>query len=116
MATLTIKRATIYTATLTITNDVTGAAYDLTGKTVFFTVKKTVSPSDTTDATYVIKKDITVHSAPTLGQTTLSLTAAETNVTAGNYIWDCKVFVAGTNLNTDSGNCVIEGTVTKRVA
>ena len=113
---LEIKRGTIYAATLTITNEVTGAAFDITGMTVFFTVKQKVLPTDTTDATYIIKKNITVHSNPTAGQTTLSLTATETNVTAGTYVYDCKVYVSGTNSNTDSGICVIKEVVTQRTA
>lgn len=113
---LRIKRGTIYTATLTITNSVTGLPYDITGKTVFFTVKKPGEHNATDDSTYIIKKDITVHSAPTSGQTTLSLTATDTNVACGSYVWDCKVYVAGTNLNTDTGVCIVEDTVTKRTS
>ncbi|NMD01492.1 MAG: BppU family phage baseplate upper protein [Bacteroidales bacterium] len=111
---LRIKRGTIYTATLTITNSVTGLPYDITGKTVFFTVKKPGEHNATDDSTYIIKKDLTTHSDPTSGNTTLSLTATDTLVNAGTYVWDCKV--SGTNLNTDSGICIIEDTVTKRTS
>jgi hypothetical protein len=111
-----IRRATIYTATLTITDATTGLAYDITGKTVFFTVKKAGEHNATSDSTYIIKKDLTVHTAPTQGKTVLSLTATETNVAAGSYIYDCKIFVAGTNLNTDSGVCTVEDVVTIRTS
>ena len=111
-----VRRKTIYSATLTIKNDVTGLPYDITGKTVFFTVKRQAQHNATDDTTYLIKKDIVAHLVPSSGTTTLTLTATDTNVAAGTYVYDCKIFVAGTNLNTDTGVFIVEDVVTTRVA
>jgi len=57
---------------------------DLTGQTVYFTVK-----SDKTDAdsAALIAKTITTHAEPTSGKTEIVLTATDTNKTPGMYYY-----------------------------
>jgi len=114
--TITLPRGNPYNATITFTDE-NGDAYNLTGKTVFFTVKKTTDHT-TDDSGAVITKNITTHTSASGGITTLELTAAQTNIILGDYKWDLRVY-AGTPLvqmNTTSGDCVISEITTKRLA
>lgn len=72
----------------TITDD--GTAVDLTGSTVFFTAKPTLD-ADATDAAAVISVEVTSHTDPTNGITSIPLTASDTNVTPGEYFYDVQV-------------------------
>jgi hypothetical protein len=113
---LTIQKANPYNATITVTNVSTGAPYDLTGKTVFFTVKKK-DDEEADDSKAIIQKTITVHTSPTLGITTLSLAATDTNVPLDNYIWDLRVYQAGlVQMNTARAPCEVVNIVTKRTS
>lgn len=58
-----------------------GNAIDITGWTIYFTVKKSVSDSD---AEALINKKITNHSDPTNGKTLIELTANEASL-EGNF-------------------------------
>jgi len=58
-------------------------ALDITGWTIYFTVKQNMND---TDANAVINKKITTHSDPTNGKTLITLTNTETNLT-GNYYY-----------------------------
>lgn len=84
---ITIIRGDDVTIPVTF-KDSTGAAINLTGSTVYFTVKK--NPDDL-DAAAVISKDIVTHTNPTTGSTTISLTHAETSIAAGRYFWDLQI-------------------------
>jgi len=108
MFTISVKRGNPYSAILTFTNE-DGTAYDLTGKTVFFTVKK-ATDNTTNDDLALIKKDITSHTSASEGKTTLELTAKETNIVVNNYKWDLRV----SEMNTDTGVFCILETTTKR--
>ena len=112
--TMNIRRGNPYNATITF-KDENGAAYNLTGKTVFFTVKKSTDIT-TDDAVAVITKDITTHTSASGGITALALTATQTNIVLADYKWDLRVY-SGTPLvqvNSTTGVCNIIETVTKR--
>jgi hypothetical protein len=83
MTSLTVNRKTTNTYTITFTRN--GVAENITGWTVFFTVKKNTSQ---TDALALISKTITSHTNPTLGITTITLSPTDTDITAGNYLYD----------------------------
>jgi hypothetical protein len=83
LTTLEIRRKTTNTYTLTFTND--GEIQDITGWTVFFTVKKNTNQ---TDSQALISKTITTHTSPTTGVTTISLSPTDTDISAGNYLYD----------------------------
>ena len=68
--------------------DSTGTIVDLTNQTVTIMVKASLSDSN---AQALITKSQTSHTNPTAGQTTISLTNAETNVTLGKYFYDIKL-------------------------
>lgn len=75
----------IYTLTYT---DSDGEPLDLTGYTVWFTVKENV---DDTDASAKIQKEITSHTDPTNGITTVTLDPADTDDLAGSYHYDIQL-------------------------
>lgn len=116
MSNITIKKGNPYTATITVTDE-GGNAYDLTGKTVFFTVKK-ISDKTAADTSALITKDISSHTNPSGGITTLSLTTSQTNIAVGVYKWDIRIYSASpaVQLNSDSGYCEVEDVVTKRTS
>lgn len=74
------------TASITLTL----SGIDLTGATVFFTAKPTISNSaDDSDAT--IEKTVTSHSDPENGETVIELTSSDTDVTPGKYYYDIQI-------------------------
>lgn len=110
---ITIKRGLPYVSTITLT-DQAGDPFDLTGKTVFFTVKRS-GDLQKEDTFAVIKKDIITHDSPLLGITTLSLLEDETNISAGTYKADFKIYGGGVNDNTNSVPVNVVDVITKRV-
>jgi len=113
--TINIRRGNPYNAKLTFSNE-DGDAYNLTDKTVFFTVKKSTD-NTTDDDLAVIEKDITTHTSASGGITALALTAAQTNIVVGDYKWDVRVYSASPliQMNTESGICNIVEITTKRI-
>lgn len=67
-----------------------GVAVDLTGSTVFFTAKPALTDDDT-DSTAVIHVEVTSHTDPTNGITTIPLSATDTDVAPGTYYYDIQV-------------------------
>src|SRR5687768_6478528 len=65
-----------------------GTAYDITGMTVFFTMKRKFSDAD---ADALISKTVTSHSDPTAGETTVALSNSDTTVTPGKYPYDLQI-------------------------
>lgn len=116
MATINIKRGNPYNATITVTN-ASGNPYDLTGKTLFFTVKRATDNSSN-DGDAVITKDITSHTNASGGITTLELTATQTDIILGDYNWDLRIYAGSplVQLNTTSGACNIVEIITKRIS
>lgn len=96
-----------------IFKDADGARVDITGATIWFTVKK--KPQDS-DADALIQETWSNHTDPTQGETTLSLTAAQTNVTPGIYKYDFQVVSSGAVTSTISGCCEILQDITQRVS
>ena len=84
---------------VTITDD-NGNALNLTGRTVFFTVKRKNDYSDD-DEDAVISKEVTEHTDPTNGKTAISLTATQTDVDRGIYKADIRVYGEGLQRNTE---------------
>ena len=116
MANITIFKGNPYNATITIVDE-DSVAYDITGMTVFFTVKK-LTDNTSVDTAALITKDITTHSDAANGVTTLSLTAIQTNIAVGDYKWDLRVYELATltQVNTASGTCTVTDVVTKRTS
>ena len=64
-----------------------GAVKDITGWTVYFTLKSKIDDADTAA---VLKKDITTHTGPTQGKTEIPLLNTETDVLKGIYFYDIQ--------------------------
>ena len=87
--------------------------YDITGLTVFISVKN-LSDDTNNDALAVITSKITAHTTPTSGMTNWSLTAAQTLIHVGDYKADIKVYSGAVHLQTDDFKIKIVDIVTKR--
>lgn len=98
----------------TVNIGLTLTGVDLTGATIYFTVKAS-SDESTDDSTAIIKKDVTSHTDPTQGVTSIGLTPTDTNVQPGSYIYDIKLKKAtGEQTTIQYGKCVIDPVVTNR--
>ena len=69
-----------------ILNDA-GEVIDLTGATVFFTVKRNLQD---TDSLALISKTITSHSNPTNGETSITFTSTDVDY-IGEFYYDVKI-------------------------
>jgi len=65
-----------------------GDPVDITGWTIFFTVKENESDADD-DAK--ISVDVTSHTSPTGGLSSLSITDSDTNITPKRYYYDFQI-------------------------
>lgn len=107
LETKTIKRGNAKTYSVTL-KDKNGNAVDVTGWTVYFTVKKSVNDKD---SKAVISKTVTFTDALN-GIGKVTFTAADTDKTEGTYYYDVKVINAtGDPINSDTGKFVIESRV-----
>lgn len=104
---LTIYRGNTDTRTVTVTSS--GSAFDLTGYTIKFIVKPSVSVGDAAASINVA----VVVSAPATGIGTLSLTHANTDITPGCYVCEFKLYDSGgTYIKTlDIGRLTIKDVV-----
>ena len=93
--------------------DTDGVIVDITGWTIFFTLKKNRSD---TDVEAVISKTITNLTNPTNGETTVVISAEETNSLLGNYSYDCQLkTVDGLIYTIISGTITFLEDVTRRI-
>lgn len=73
-----------------------GVAEDITGWTIYFTVK--ISQKDV-DTQSIIKKDITVHTDAVNGKTEIALTPDDTDIDTRPYWYDIVVEDTENNIN-----------------
>lgn len=109
---LTIIRGDSENITVTF-KDNDDVAVNLTGKTVFFTVKKLEDINEDDDASAIIKKEITTHSAPTSGETIIVLTTTDTDQAPGEYVYDLQIVSGTTVISTEMSYLSILQDVTK---
>lgn len=108
---LTVIRGDDATFELTFT-DAEGNAIDLTGGTIFFTVKKKLDDDDD-DA--VIAKEIASFDNPATGVQDLELTNEETDVGVRSYWYDVQFKDAAGKITSSSrGRFTVTNDVTKR--
>jgi hypothetical protein len=107
-----IYRGDDYTLSVEV-KDADGNAYDLTGCTLFHTVKENESDSDD-DA--VIKSDVTTHTDPTNGESEIDVPDTDTDdLTPGDYYYDVQLKDASGNIYTlEKGVMTVEYDVTVR--
>jgi len=92
--------------------DVEGVAIDITGWTLYFTVKANLSDSDE-DA--IISKDVTLHTDPTNGKTKVTVTSDDTDHEPGNYYYDFQFKKLDNSVTTFlKGHYIIKHEVTLR--
>jgi len=107
---LEIIRGGDYTIPIQV-NDADGDAINITGQTLFFTVKHTAIDDDD-DA--LISKDITTHAAPTSGQSTLILSGTDTDINPGRYVYDFKRQSGSASIPYTGGEFVVSSSITQR--
>jgi len=83
---LEVDRGRTQSYVLTFT-DSSDTAIDITGYTVYMTVKQNFD-TDATDANALISKTVTSHTNPTAGITTITLSDTDTAITVGSYFYD----------------------------
>jgi hypothetical protein len=110
---ITIQKGVPINKTIYITNH-DETVYNITGKTIFFTVKNLSDTADN-DTSALITKTITVHTNAALGVSILSLSAVQTNIATGNYKADFKIYDGSTNINTYTENVKVIRVVTERI-
>lgn len=113
MSKITIVRGDDVTLNLTFT-DSNNVAYNLTGVTVFMTVKSKKSDND---EIAVISKTITNHTTPASGLTQVNITASETDIAPAMYVYDFQIKDATNKiLSTRSGEFEVLQDVTQRTS
>jgi len=118
MTDLTIYRGDNKTWTIAFTDDA-GDPIDITGYTLFFTVKnKGCYQDDSADTNALIEKDVTVHTNPTGGISAVSLVPADTNtIEPDDYIYDMQLKDSTDNILTViKGDFTITADVTRRTS
>ncbi|HSA06135.1 MAG TPA: hypothetical protein P5556_03040 [Candidatus Gastranaerophilales bacterium] len=68
---------------------------NITGATLYFTVKASI---DNTENTF--QKVVTSHSDAANGLTTITLSSTDTNITAGQYVYDIQINLQGGAVHT----------------
>jgi hypothetical protein len=115
---LTIQKGNPYSRVLQFndTSVTPAVAYDLTGKTIFFTVKNLDDVADD-DTDALINKEITVHTNAGAGTSLLELDTTDTDIEEGDYKYDFRIYQAVPliQLNSYAGICEISNIVTKRI-
>lgn len=116
--TITVQRGT--THSIGITYKENGVAADITGSTILFTVKSVEYDSDASDSTNLIKKNVTAHSDPTNGVSSVVILPADTRSLApGNYYYSVKIDKNSDDTlvyELDEGRFVLDADPTNRIA
>lgn len=90
-----------------------GTAYDLTGATLFLTVKTALSVAD---ASATIRKEVTSHDDAAAGESHFDLATTD-NATAGTYYYDVQLKTSDSKVYTlFGGTWTVPDDVTKRTA
>ena len=98
----------------TLPIELTFTGIDLTGATVYFTVK-TAADNDATDSTALIKKDITSHTDAVDGATEIVLPPTDTDIAVGKYKYDIKLKKAdGSQATTQVGDFIVKEVMSNR--
>lgn len=74
---------------------------DITGKTIYFTVKRNLNDSD--DEAVIGPKSVSVHTTPLEGRTVISLTSDDTDIDEGAYYYDFSILTGSIPQSTKRG-------------
>ena len=118
MGAISVIRKTTVPLVVTFTDADTGSAIDITGYTVFFTVKKNTSQvKDATDNDALIQKTLTTFSDGAQGVARINLTATDTSIPAGSYVYDIGYKDLSSNrFFSESDEFTVLGNVTQRTS
>lgn len=110
---LTLIRGDFTRYVLTVTRS--GSPYDITGSTVFFTMKDNV---DRPDSEAAAKKTITSHFNPSGGISHIDLDAADTyNLRIQHYYYDVQIKLTDGKIYTVvKGRITVQADVTRRTS
>lgn len=110
------KRGDQFSTTITI-KDSSGNGIDITWATVFFIIRSESEPNDTDDSWAILTKDITSHTTPASGITTLTLTSTDTNKTPWEYHWEIQVKFSNWDIiSANTAKLLIEQDLNKRTS
>ena len=84
---------------------------DITGDTIFFTIKN--NPTDT-DESAVLKKTITDLTDPSNGEAEIELSSTDTSSLLGNYLYDIKIKHDEKFYTVSEGNICFQKSLTIR--
>lgn len=85
-----VQRGT--THSIGVTYKENGSAADIRGATILFTVRDSEHDvSDTDDSEALISKDVTSHSDPTNGVSSIVLTPSDTRIAIGKHYYSIKI-------------------------
>jgi hypothetical protein len=101
---LKIKRGDSWSRTLCFEYHPSHALIDITGWTIFFTVK---TSAEDPDSSAIISKTITSFANPLAGEAELELTSTDTSQAIGSYLFDLQVKTSNNEVYT-----VLEGLIT----
>jgi hypothetical protein len=91
-----------------------GVAVNITGYTIRFTVKQRFDNS-ASDTTAIILKNVTSHTSPTTGETAISLSKSDLNISPGTYKYDMKyVDTSGNEVTMAQDDFIVKDVVTNR--
>lgn len=111
---LTYDRGTTYA--ITVNYQENGVATDITGASIFFTVKESEYDTNATDSTALISKTVTSHTTPLSGISTITIDPTDSeDITPGNYYYDIKIKKAGAQIyKLVEGRFIIDASPTNR--
>lgn len=96
--------------------DSNGLPLNITGWKIYFTVKLSYD-DNATDSSASIAKDITVHTDPLNGKSSVDLSNLDTNISPGKYIYDIQVKDAQAKIITAvKGTFEVLPDVTRRIS
>ena len=96
--------------------DSSGNAINITGYTVFMTVKLNFD-TDETDSQAIISKTVTSHTDPTNGITTISLSDSDTTIDVKDYYYDMTFKDTSDKIHSiQEGKFEVSNAVTNRSA
>lgn len=111
-----VIRGDDHSITFTLTDE-NAAVVDLTGATIFFTVKDSKDiKNDSDDTGAVIAKNVSP-SDPANGIAVINLTNTDTNITPKKYIFDLQIkFADDTVKSIEAGNFIVIADVTRETS
>lgn len=96
MVKLTVFKGDDKTWNITV-SDADGDAIDLSGQTIFFTVKENKTDPD---SAALIQATNSTHTSATGGTSTITITNTQSDLDAGNYFFDLQIVSAGSLVTT----------------